>query len=231
MLCFGSFGLPFQRVDLPTARLVGACGAGDERVGHNAWHEFRVSIGLPPANVHRCSGLFRAVASPALGRYHGRLPYLIDGNNVLFALAQAGVYVERGGLVGLLEGLAARENQHVTVVFDGAEHVDSPRDERADVRVRILYAAPRIADEIIESLIGSDSAPRRLTVVSSDHEILAAAHRRRCPGQTSEQFTRHLLQPPPHEAAPEAPERQGNLGPEETQRWLKEFGLDEADPK
>lgn len=159
------------------------------------------------------------------------MPYLIDGNNVLFALAQAGVYVERGGLVRLLEGLAARENQHVTVVFDGAEHADSPQDERADVRVKILYAAPRIADEIVESLIASDFAPRRLTVVSSDHEILAAAHRRRCPGQTSEQFTRHLLHPPERPPSPEAPERQGHLGPEETRRWLKEFGLDDEDVK
>jgi predicted RNA-binding protein with PIN domain len=157
------------------------------------------------------------------------MPYLIDGNNLLFALAQAGVYVERGGLVELLEGLAARENQHVTVVFDGPERGDSPRDERVDVRVKIFYAAPQSADEVIESLITADTASRRLTVVSSDHEILNAAHRRRCPGQSSEQFTRHLLQPPPPPPAPEAPERQGNLGPEETQRWLKEFGLDDED--
>ncbi|MEI7837403.1 MAG: NYN domain-containing protein, partial [Planctomycetota bacterium] len=104
------------------------------------------------------------------------MPYLIDGNNLLFALAQAGVYVERGGLVELLEGLAARENQHVTVVFDGPERGDSPRDERVDVRVKIFYAAPQSADEVIESLITADTASRRLTVVSSDHEILNAAH-------------------------------------------------------
>ena len=157
------------------------------------------------------------------------MPYLIDGNNLLFALAQAGVYVERGGLVTLLERLAARENQHVTVVFDGPERADSPHDERADVRVKIFYAAPRSADEVIESLIAADSAPRRLTVVSSDHELAAAAHRRRCPSLASEPFARQLLHGPAAPPPGEAPERQGNLGPEETERWLKEFGLEEEE--
>ncbi|MCY2932374.1 MAG: NYN domain-containing protein [Planctomycetota bacterium] len=157
------------------------------------------------------------------------MPYLIDGNNLLFALAQAGVYVERGGLAQLLEGLAARENQHVTVVFDGPERAGSPRDELADVRVRIVYAAPRTADEVIEARIVADSAPRLVTVVSSDREILAAAHRRRCRGLSSELFTRHLLHKPQPPAPPEAAQRQGHLGPEETKRWLKEFGLEGDD--
>lgn len=158
------------------------------------------------------------------------MPYLVDGNNVMFALAQAGVDAGRGRLTAMLEALAARENQAVAVVFDGAEKLTSPHDERLDVRVKVLYAAPRTADEVIEERIAGDTAPHRLTVVSSDHEIRNAAHRRRCRTMDSLAFAHHLLHPPARPAGDE-PGRQGGLGPEETQRWLKEFGIaDEEKP-
>jgi hypothetical protein len=155
------------------------------------------------------------------------MPCLVDGNNLLYALAQAGADAGRGRLVILLEAMAAAQDQLVTVVFDGAESPGSPQDEHCHVRVKVLYAHPRTADELIEDQIAADSAPRRLIVVSSDRRLRAAARRRRCRCLPSQDFARLLLRPPVRHPGPaEPPEKRTGLAGDQTDQWLAEFGLD-----
>lgn len=57
----------------------------------------------------------------------------------------------------------------------------------------VVYAgANQEADDVIETLIARDSAPRRLLVVSTDRRLVRAARRRRAQSISSEAFLRHL---------------------------------------
>ena len=78
-----------------------------------------------------------------------------------------------------------------------------------------------------DALIAADSAPRRLTVVSSDHRLQRAAHRRKATAIDSDKWfaqlmrdrqERHASQPAPN-LKPEGPFSAG-----EVEYWLKQFG-------
>ncbi|MCE5279525.1 MAG: NYN domain-containing protein [Planctomycetaceae bacterium] len=157
------------------------------------------------------------------------MPFLIDANNLMHALASAGVLVGREGLAKLLAPLVLKDRVHV--VFDGARpplHVAQQIDA-CGVQSTFCPAGP--ADAMIIKAIAADSAPRRLTVVSSDHEIRAAAHHRRCISVTSEAFAATLA----HSRTPaagqedEPQEKTKGLTESQTRAWLKEFGFDDDD--
>ncbi|MCE5327793.1 MAG: NYN domain-containing protein [Planctomycetaceae bacterium] len=155
------------------------------------------------------------------------MPFLIDANNLMHALASAGVLVGREGLAKLLAPLALKDRVHV--VFDGARpplHVAQQIDA-AGVQSTFCPAGP--ADAMIIKAIALDSAPRRLTVVSTDHEIRAAAHHRRCIVITSEDFAAALVHSGTPAAAEEdePQEKTKGLTQAQTRAWLKEFGLDD----
>ena len=157
------------------------------------------------------------------------MPYLIDANNLMHALAPVGYAVDREGLCELLGEAFAHEKVHV--VFDGAEQTLAHTEFMLATGVDLSYAAGRSADAVIEERIAADSAPRRLTVVSTDHRIRSAARRRRCRSVTSEDFARQIqarLAPDAHRRRPGMPQQKTDgLSPAETERWLREFGLDD----
>src|SRR5687768_8879589 len=94
---------------------------------------------------------------------------------------------------GLCRALArsAWASGRIMVVCDGAPkpHArDSP-----EPGVELLYAGRGVsADDRIEALIEADTAPRRLTVVSSDRAIQKAARRRRATAMGSNELI-HVL--------------------------------------
>jgi hypothetical protein len=164
----------------------------------------------------------------------GTMPYLIDGNNLMHALADAGPQVGREALCRLLKPLLAQgETAHV--VFDGAEPPPGVAAQIEQTGVRVTYAAEQTADEVILKWIAQDTAPKRLTVVSTDKEIRRAAERRRCKAVTSQEFAKKLLRidaaqrRPKPVRSPESGAKQKGLSEQETRRWLREFGLDERD--
>ncbi len=129
------------------------------------------------------------------------MPLLIDGYNLLNATGIVG----RGGpsslgrsRLALLNFLAAaidpREVAHTTVVFDAHDPPPGlPRVVQHGPLLVRFAAKNRTADELIEELIVADSAPRRLVVVSSDHEIQRAARRRRAKAVGSEAWYSDLI--------------------------------------
>lgn len=113
---------------------------------------------------------------------------LVDGYNLAHAsgilsrnIGPGTLQRARDGLVGFLKAsLSQAERSGTTVVFDAknAPH-DLPKEQMID-GVRVLYAfGYATADALIEELIGADSAPRQLVVVSSDRQIQLAARRRK----------------------------------------------------
>jgi hypothetical protein len=165
---------------------------------------------------------------PARGDIMAGVPFLVDGNNLLHALAGAGVEVGRSGLCRLLGGLAG-EGQVVRVVFDGR----CPRGDQVGAkRVEAIFSHPRTADEVIADLVAANTAPRRLTVVSTDRAIRRSARRRRCRTVTSEAFSAWLgrrMRRPRRAEAVEPPEKTAGLTPEQTRAWLRELALEDAD--
>jgi predicted RNA-binding protein with PIN domain len=153
------------------------------------------------------------------------MPFLIDGNNLMHALAEA----SQGRLCDMLEVLARRGEQ-VCVVFDGAPPEAPLPTPGGEQRVEVVFASPRTADDVIADRIAASSAPRRLTVVSTDRQLRKCGRRRRCKVVTSAAFARLLLREisTPRESQPaEPPEKRLGLTKEQTRAWLREFDLED----
>ncbi len=113
---------------------------------------------------------------------------LIDGYNLISAVGIMGRGVGPGSLERarlallnfLAESLDPRQVGRTTVVFDAKNAPTGlPRIvAHRGLSVRFASCYPD-ADSLIEELIVEESAPRNLTVVSSDHRIQRAARRRR----------------------------------------------------
>ncbi len=173
------------------------------------------------------------------------MPLLIDCYNVLHA-------EKPSSLAGLCEaslcGLLARSpwaRGGVTVVCDGRPKPHSPDPGSVD-GVTLIFSGMdsggnlrgagggRSADDVMIAMIEKDSAPRRLTVVSSDRAIQRAAGRRKARSWSSEAFLKKLAL---------VVERGGKIGgvgaggkpaagpmpDEQVDRWLDLFGIDPAD--
>ena len=102
------------------------------------------------------------------------------------------------------------------------------------VAIEIRYAgAGRDADSLIERLLDRDSAPRRVTVVSSDRRLQKAAKRRKARWMPSEAFLERLahdarrgaVKPDPYRAF----ERAVPLDAGSVSDWIRAFGVPERD--
>ncbi len=160
---------------------------------------------------------------------------IIDGYNLLHASGLLGRGIGPGGLErsrrALLNFLVASidpdELARSVVVFD-ASRTETGRRGRMDHRGLAVHFATEHedADELIEVLIRADSAPRRLTVVSSDHRIQRAARRRRATAVDSAAWyhemvrrrLEHARATTDDAAKPPAP-----AAPYEVDFWLREF--------
>ena len=161
---------------------------------------------------------------------------LIDGYNLLNAVGiiPRGVgpgTLERARLAllnFLAESLEPAEVAQTTVVFDAG---DAPRGlpravEHRGLTVRFA-AGYEDADALIEELIRAESAPRRLTVVSSDHRLQRAARRRRARAVDSDAWYAEAVRRrrDRRQSAANAPVKPHvPLLEEEVARWLEQFG-------
>jgi predicted RNA-binding protein with PIN domain len=120
------------------------------------------------------------------------MPVLIDGNNLMFAAQDTGDpdhVIGRSGLCDALGEWARRSRERVHVVFDGPAPSAALAQQIAHAAIRVSYSGAGVtADDVIEEILDSDSAARRLLVVSSDRAIRAAARRRRARDMRSDEF-------------------------------------------
>ncbi len=124
--------------------------------------------------------------------------------------------------------------QRMVVVCDGAAHPMRLAVSPTDAVELVLSGVHRSADDVIIELISGDSAPRLLTVVSSDRQIRKAARRRRARTITSEQFVDYLLEMlTASRRANAMPGRDHKrttqpLNEKEVEQWLKTFGVEDS---
>ncbi len=108
-----------------------------------------------------------------------RLPYIIDGNNLLGALG--GPAVPGDGRAEVLRQVAAfcrDRGARVTLVFDGAPFRPELGAQELG-RVSVRFPEPGLdADAVIRGLIDEAARPAELTVVSSDKAVYSYARTR-----------------------------------------------------
>lgn len=172
---------------------------------------------------------------------------LIDGYNLIF---QCGLQGRRAGSLALeaarnrlISELTTRlpEDQRstTTIVFDASDRSlkHAPEEQRVN-GIRVMFAVTHDdADALIEELIRTHSAPKSLTVVSSDHRLHKAALRRKSTPIDSdvwfEQLETGVLRTgvlrPGNQPLEPRDSTEKHLPPELNKiDWEKEFGLDVA---
>ena len=165
---------------------------------------------------------------------------IIDAYNLLHASGILGKGVGPGGLErsrnALLNFLANTleddEIRRTTVVFDATDAPPGlPRTiDHGGLTVR--YAAEyEDADSLIEQLILEDSAPKSLTVVSSDHRIQRAATRRRATAVDSDRWYAEMLLRRQSRSGSDAKDvKPMSSTPGEVAYWVDKFGESPKQP-
>jgi hypothetical protein len=163
--------------------------------------------------------------------------YLVDGYNLLHATGHLAGKVTPHALDRARQLLLCRLAEHikatgdsVTVVFDARRAPPKVRSEQEHDGVRVHYVVDAEADDRIEELIRSDTAPKRLTVVSNDKRLREAARRRRCEVLECVAFFELTGK---HPAAPSKTndEAAGSDKPSQSDvgEWMRAFGAEEDD--
>ena len=106
------------------------------------------------------------------------MPLIVDTYNVLHVVGVlppdlAGIDTQ--GLIDLI-GRSRYRGERAFLICDGRPRERAPRGRFGPLSVRYAGGGST-ADELIEALIQTSSSPRRLTVVSSDRQIVRAARR------------------------------------------------------
>jgi predicted RNA-binding protein with PIN domain len=160
--------------------------------------------------------------------------YLIDGYNVLYAIGALtsrtgpqGLERARIRLIGALKGVFGDEVSQVTLVFDG----DAAEEIEHSNGLEIRYTDRREeADDVIESLLGHDGAPRQVIIVSSDRRLQDAARKRHATCIRSEDFFDYLEKWRRERLARASRvEEKKPSGPIDRDYWMKEFGFSDDD--
>jgi predicted RNA-binding protein with PIN domain len=170
---------------------------------------------------------------------------IIDGYNLMHAANIVGRgrgpgYLERSRLAllnALVEAIDPRELSRTIVVFDaaGAPPGLPPTLHHRGLTVRFAKGYTS-ADELIAELIKADSAPKRLTVVSSDHQVQRAAQRRKAKAVDSDawyaQTATHRKQrrKPKESEKPAAPKASVTLSESDVEYWLRQFRGEPDEP-
>ena len=159
------------------------------------------------------------------------MPVIIDGHNLLRSIQKAFedfesiTAVRLCHIVGRFLKLTGEKGE---IVFDGT----GPRDKSGFDNIsnlEVFFAGlGSDADTVIEDKIKASTAPRRLTVVSSDRRLRDAARARKATAVKSEVFWNNLQKQLRRKKTFKEPtaKRRG-LSESETKQWLEFFGLEQ----
>lgn len=165
------------------------------------------------------------------------MPVLVDGNNLLFVamgIGESDIELGKRRLCRSLMTWAAQVCEQVCVVFDWQEPDEGPTYIWGDRNVEVVFSGRNApADAVLLERIRANTAPKRLLVVSSDHEIQQAARRRRARVASSAEFWSRMLtdlRSVLSSRSIEPPEKESGIPREDVDFWLRELGLDREPP-
>jgi predicted RNA-binding protein with PIN domain len=160
------------------------------------------------------------------------MPFIIDGYNLLHSIHQTSEDWDSVGDIRLCH-IVSRYfkliDEKGVIVFDGKGPPDKNRFENIE-RLEVLFTGLKTdADTVIENKIQSNSAPKNLTIISSDRRIRRAARMRKAISLKSEEFwesiCKRLRNKRKKSVEPSAKQR--GLSESETDRWMKYFGIEQ----
>jgi predicted RNA-binding protein with PIN domain len=166
------------------------------------------------------------------------MPLLIDGYNLLHASnilgrgrGSSALERSREALLNVLAAsLPPEELPRTTIVFDARDPPWGLSRQTNHQGITVIFASREAdADSLIEELIKKHSAPRKLTVVSSDHRLHRAANRRRATAIDSDRWFAELLRQRHERSHPTTADTikpEGPFSSGEVDFWLRQFGLD-----
>ena len=156
---------------------------------------------------------------------------IIDGHNLLHAILkaeEAPVAIGAVDLCRILGRYLKLIGRSGEIVFDGTGPPDkSGFDDMGNLEVS--FAGIRSdADSVIEDKIIATTAPKQLTIVSSDRRLRKAAHARKCSSIKSEVFWDNVQKQLSRKRPAKEPtaKRQG-LSESETNQWLDFLGFEQ----
>jgi hypothetical protein len=156
---------------------------------------------------------------------------IIDGYNLLHSIhkedSDSGP-ISDVQLCGIVSRYLKLIDEKGEIIFDGT----GPRDKSGfdDIsNLEVLFAGLAAdADTVIGDKIRANTAPKRLTVVSSDRRVVKSAQARKATIVRSDVFWDNLRkQLSRKKTAKEPAEKRRGLSESETEQWLKLFGLEQ----
>jgi len=156
---------------------------------------------------------------------------IIDGHNLLRSIQKAFEDFESITALRLCRIVSrylklVRESGEI--IFDGTGPPDKSEFDNIS-NLEVLFAGlGSDADTVIEDKITASTAPRRLTIVSSDRRLRDAARARKATVVKSQVFWNGLQKQLSRKSTIKEPaaKREG-LSKGETEQWLKFFGLEQ----
>jgi len=155
---------------------------------------------------------------------------IIDGHNLLHAVHKDEDTEPPSdiGLCRIISMYLKQTGQTGEIIFDGTGPPD--KDGFDDVNnLEIFFAGLGTdTDTVIEDKIGANTAPKRLTIVSSDRRLRKAARSRKAISLKSEVFWSNVQKQLSRKKTTKEPaaKRRG-LSNGETKQWLDFFGLEQ----
>ena len=159
------------------------------------------------------------------------MPVIIDGHNLLHSIqkiSEDSESISDVQLCGIIGRYLKQTGEKGEIIFDGT----GPRDKSGFDNIsnlEVFFAGlSSDADTVIEDKRRASTAPRRLTVVSSDRRLRDAARVRKAASVKSQVFWDNLRkQLKRKKTIKEPPAKRRGLTESETRQWLKFFDLDE----
>src|SRR4030043_919911 len=154
---------------------------------------------------------------------------IIDGHNLLHSIVKVGRDSEPTTelqICRIISRYLKMVGETGEIVFDGTGPRDKSQFDNFSNLEVFFSGLGSDADTVIEDKIRANSAPRRLSIVSSDRRLRAAAHTRKATTIKSEVFWDNLqkqLRQKKHIKEPEA--KRSGLTESDTKQWLDIFGL------
>lgn len=158
--------------------------------------------------------------------------YLIDGHNLIGCLPDIRLDDpnDEALLVQKLSAFVARTRQRCIVIFDHG--LPGGRSRMSTRGVQVVFAPHYAnADQVLRTRILNATNPKEWTLISSDHDIINTARRRKMQTLRSVEFAA-LIERPPAPVKPGVDEAVDvRLSEQEVEEWLAIFGAQQGKGK
>jgi predicted RNA-binding protein with PIN domain len=158
------------------------------------------------------------------------MPVIIDGHNLLWSVqnAEENASITDITMCRILDSYFGLAKENAEIIFDGTGPPD--KTEFNNIKnLQVTFSGRSCdCDTVIEQRILASTAPKLLTIVSTDRRLRDAASTRKANSIKSEDFWDNVKKRLDRQKpVKEPPGKRHGLTESETELWLKTFGIDQ----